>query len=92
MALEHDSDSALARAVRAVGSQSGFGRLIGKRQSTIFEWLKEDKHLPGEHVLKVEAETGISRHELNPDVFGPAPELPVPTPAPRDLGAMEPAR
>ena len=73
MALEHDSDSALARAVRAVGSQSAFGRLIAKRQSVIHAWLREAMPLPAEHVLTVERETGISRHDLRPDVYGPAP-------------------
>ena len=72
MALEHESDSALARAVRLAGSQSAFGRLIGKRQSTVHEWLKANA-LPPEHVLTVERETGISRHDLRPDVYGPAP-------------------
>lgn len=69
MALEHDSDSALAIAVRNVGSQSAFGRLIGKRQSVIHDWLREQRPLPAEHVLKVEAATGISRHALRPDIY-----------------------
>lgn len=69
MALEHDSDSALARAVCAAGSQSAFGRLIGRNQSTIATWLKGRVDLPAEHVLKVEAATGISRHDLRPDIY-----------------------
>jgi DNA-binding transcriptional regulator YdaS (Cro superfamily) len=69
MAIEHDTDSALASAVRIAGSQSAFARLIGKRQSTVAEWLKGAKPLPAEYVLKVEAETGISRHELRPDLY-----------------------
>jgi DNA-binding transcriptional regulator YdaS (Cro superfamily) len=69
MALEHSSDSALAAAVRKAGSQSAFGRLIGKRQSVVFGWLKQGKPLPGELVFEVEAKTGISRHELRPDLY-----------------------
>lgn len=69
MAIEHESDSALARAVRAAGSQSAFGRMIGRRQSTIAEWLKGAKPLPAEFVLAVEAGTGVSKHELRPDIF-----------------------
>ncbi|WP_334654382.1 transcriptional regulator [Sphingomonas panaciterrae] len=72
MALEHDLDTDLARAVREAGSQSAFGRLVGKRQSTIREWLMADK-VPPESVLKVEEATGISRHLLRPDVYGPEP-------------------
>ncbi len=75
MALEHESETGLARAVRAVGSQSEFGRLIERRQSTISEWLKKDAPLPAEYVLKVEKAleelgvTDLSRHELRPDLY-----------------------
>lgn len=74
MALEHESDTALARAVRAAGSQSAFGRLLGKRQSTVHEWLKAGE-LPPEHVLAIEAATGVSRHELRPDIYPRDPAL-----------------
>lgn len=79
MALEHQTDSALARAVRKVGSQTAFGRLIGKRQSVVFGWLKADKLLPLEHVPTVSQATGIPKAELRPDVaalFDPEAPLP----------------
>lgn len=69
MALEHQSDSPLCLAVREAGSQSAFGRLLGKRQSVIFGWLREGRPLPAEHVLAVEQATGISRHDLRPDIY-----------------------
>lgn len=69
MALHHDSDSALARAVRAAGSQLAFGALIGKRQSVVNDWLRDERPLPAELVFKVEAATGISRHDLRPDIY-----------------------
>ena len=69
MALEHDSSSPLANAVRIVGSQTAFGAVIGKRQSVVHDWLRLEKPLPAEHVLQVERETGISRHELRPDLY-----------------------
>jgi DNA-binding transcriptional regulator YdaS (Cro superfamily) len=31
------------------------------------------RRVPAERALEVEALTGISRHELRPDVYGPAP-------------------
>lgn len=70
MALEHESDSALAMAVRAAGSQSAFGRLVEKRQSTVREWLKADR-LPGEYVLAIEAATGVAKEKLRPDLYRP---------------------
>ena len=76
MTLHELNDSALARAVRAVGTQTAFGVLIGKRQSVINDWLRQDKELPAEYVFTVEAATGISRHDLRPDIYpreeGPA--------------------
>ncbi|BBC72896.1 conserved hypothetical protein [Altererythrobacter sp. B11] len=77
MALEHESESALALAVRKAGSQTAFGRLIGKRQSVIHDWLRDEKPLPAEYVLAVEAATGISRHELRADIY-PLAESPEP--------------
>lgn len=77
MALEHESDSALAMAIQIVGSQSAFGRLLGKRQSVINDWLRFERPLPAEHVLAVEAATGVSRHELRPDIY-PIEEAPMP--------------
>lgn len=74
MAIEHETDSALAEAVRKVGSQSAFGRLIKKRQSTVREWLMADR-LPGEYVLAIEAATGVSKHRLRPDVYGAEPKV-----------------
>lgn len=75
MSIEHESESPLARAVRAAGSQSAFGRMIGKRQSVIFTWLKRGAPLPAEYVRTVERETGIPRHELRPDIFSREPAI-----------------
>lgn len=77
MALEHESDTAIARAVRAAGSQSALGRFIGKRQSTIRDWLVRGV-VPAEFVQVVEVATGIEKEELRPDLFG-QPEAPPPS-------------
>lgn len=69
MALEHDSESALARAIREIGSQTAFGKLIGKRQSVVHGWLRDARPIPAEYVLQVEAATGVSRHDLRPDIY-----------------------
>lgn len=73
----------LKRAVSIVGSQSATGRLLGVSQRAVWKWLSEGKHLPAEHVLKVEAATGISRHDLRPDLY-PRDEL-----APEARGELE---
>ncbi|WP_313539719.1 YdaS family helix-turn-helix protein [Sphingomonas sp.] len=69
MSLETNQDTPLAKAVRTAGSQSAFGRWINRRQSTVYGWLKENKPLPAEHVLEVERLSGVSRHELRPDIY-----------------------
>lgn len=60
---------AFHRAIDCAGGQSAFGRLIGRPQSTVWEWVDRRKPLPSEYVLKVEAATGISRHDLRPDIY-----------------------
>jgi len=35
----------------------------------VYKWLRARK-IPAERVLRVEELTGISRHDLRPDVFG----------------------
>lgn len=39
---------------------------------TLCKW--EKGRVPAERVLDVERETGISRHELRPDIYGPTAE------------------
>jgi len=44
-------------------------RVLGLRQSTVWEWINNSKQLPAEHVLKVEVATGVSRHDLRPEIY-----------------------
>lgn len=77
-----------------VGSQSAMGRLLGVSQAAVWKWLNTKVALPPEHVLKVERETGISRHDLNPEIYPRAaayPALPVPI-ADESVASMEPNR
>jgi DNA-binding transcriptional regulator YdaS (Cro superfamily) len=76
MALQDDLDSALAKAVRIAGSQVAFAALIGKRQSTVQEWLAKGRPLPAEYVRQIEAALGIPRHELRPDIYPPEEHAP----------------
>lgn len=45
------------------------------------------KRVPAERVIEVERLTGVSRHELRPDVFGPAAPDTLPAAAPATEGA-----
>ena len=60
---------ALRLAVEYIGSQGGTARVCGVSQPTVWRWLNDGGQLPAEHVLRVEAATGISRHHLRPDIY-----------------------
>lgn len=53
------------------GAATRLAREIGITHSAVFQWLH--KGVPAQRVLAVERITGISRHVLRPDIFGPAP-------------------
>ncbi|MCZ4340156.1 YdaS family helix-turn-helix protein [Sphingomonadaceae bacterium G21617-S1] len=42
--------------------------MCGVSQPTVWSWIKADR-LPAEYVLLAERETGVSRHELRPDLY-----------------------
>lgn len=70
-----DMNASLQRAIDAAGSQQRLAESLGIRSASISEW-KSRGRVPAERVLAIETETGVSRHELRPDVFGPDPSLP----------------
>lgn len=64
---------ALQTAINKAGGQAPLAALIGTRQSQIWYWLTQSKKgVPAEFVLKIEEQTGVSRHDLRPDIFGAA--------------------
>ncbi|MDZ7895338.1 MAG: Cro/CI family transcriptional regulator [Sphingobium sp.] len=71
MVVDQESPSVLAlrKAVDLLGGQSAMARLVGVTQQAVWKWIAHGKELPAEHVLKVEANTGISRHLLRPDLY-----------------------
>lgn len=83
--------SALDAAVCKAGSQSALARLIGVTQRAVWRWVHEKKPLPAHHVLTVEAATGVSKHRLRPDIYGPEPATP-PRPDHAADASMVPAR
>lgn len=60
----------LEKAKKAAGSSKELARRIGVTPQAVSQW----DEVPVSRVLAVERETGISRHELRPDVYGPAAE------------------
>lgn len=60
-----DKSQALERAVASVGGQAKFARLIGVTAQAISQW----DEVPPLRVLAVESVSGVSRHELRPDLY-----------------------
>lgn len=64
------SHEALKRALAFCGdNQSEFARRIGTSQQRVSYLILRENSLPAELVLACERETGVSRHELRPDVY-----------------------
>lgn len=80
---------ALRQAIERVGSQAALARLLDISQTAVWKWVSKVKALPPEHVLAVEAATGISRHDLRPDIYPRDDQAP---PHAGSLGDLEPAR
>lgn len=85
-----DPHDALVAAVEHVGTQAAMAQLLGISQPSVWKWLNKKRPLPPEHVLTVEAATGISRHDLRPDIY--PREAPRPPAGHNTLGDLEPAR
>lgn len=65
---------ALREAIGVIGSQSATARLLKVTQGAVSKWLSGQKPLAAEHVLAVEAATGVSKHRLRPDIYPPEAE------------------
>ncbi len=74
--------NAIETAVKLAGGQSALGRAIGKRQSSVREWLLPGGRVPAEMCGPISAATGgrVTVQHLRPDVFG-HPDRPLPEPS-----------
>ncbi len=59
----------LKELIKDHGGPTEFAKALDVTPQAVSQW----KQVPTAHVLTVEKITGVSRHELRPDVFGPAP-------------------
>lgn len=60
---------ALQTAVAKLGGQSATSRLCGVSQGAVWRWISVAHQLPAEMVLRIEAATHVSRHDLRPDIY-----------------------
>lgn len=65
--------SSVDLAIEALGGVTKAASALGiGNPSVVANWRTRGR-VPAEKVLEVERLTAISRHELRPDIFGPAP-------------------
>lgn len=65
------SRDALLQAIEKAGSQAKLAELLAVGQTAISNWLNRESGVPAKRVLSIEAATGVSRHELRPDLYPP---------------------
>lgn len=62
------SANAIRAAIEKAGSRSQLARMLRVDQTTIRDWLRVGQ-APAARVLAIERLTGVSRHELRPDLY-----------------------
>lgn len=60
--------SAVALAAKAVGSQTSLAKVLGCTPQNVQRMCATGR-VPAKHVLKIEAASGVSRHDLRPDLY-----------------------
>lgn len=60
---------ALMLAIDKAGSQAEIARIAGVSGPAVWKWVQSSKRVPAEFVIKIEKATGVSRHDLRPDIY-----------------------
>ena len=60
--------SAISKAVERVGGQSALAKMLGISSQAVNKMFSSGK-VPAERVLAIEKASGVSRHELRPDIY-----------------------
>ena len=64
---------ALELAISVAGSMTALADHLGITPQAVARW----RNVPAARCLEVERLTGISRHQLRPDIYGPEPRRPL---------------
>jgi DNA-binding transcriptional regulator YdaS (Cro superfamily) len=67
------TEKAVEEAVRVAGSLRNVADQLGVSSQAISQWTRWQK-VPPKRVLALEAISGVSRHDLRPDIYGPPPD------------------
>lgn len=61
-------DLPICKAAKAAGGQSALARLLKVTPQAVQKMCASGR-VPAERVLEIEKATGVSRHELRPDIY-----------------------
>lgn len=61
--------TALENAIRAIGSANKLALALGVSGMAISQWKKNNGTIPASRVLPVYYATGVTPHELRPDIY-----------------------
>lgn len=64
-----DQVAAVKEAISIAGSQLALGELVGAAQATVSHWVNRDGRISAEFALKCAIATGVSVHDLRPDLY-----------------------
>ena len=58
---------AIERAIELAGGQQALAEKLGVKYQAVQKWVRGV--VPAERVLAIESATGVSRHDLRPDIY-----------------------
>lgn len=58
----------LLNLIALVGGEPNLAKIADVKTPTIYDW-KNSGQIPAARVIQIEAATGISRHDLRPDIY-----------------------
>ena len=64
-----DPTQAVHLAIERAGSKSALGRICGVSHTAVKKWAAGKNRVAAENVLTIEQATGVSRHDLRPDIY-----------------------
>ncbi|WP_407459903.1 transcriptional regulator [Xanthomonas campestris] len=67
-------ETPIQTAIRAAGGQRALANALNVHPAMVSQWATARRPVAAHHVLVIETCTGVSRHALRPDVFGPIPK------------------
>jgi len=67
----------ICRAVEILGGTKAAAVALGVQQALVWQWEKGVRPVPARFCLPIESATAgkVTRHDLMPQVFGPAPKV-----------------